>query len=1077
VGKLLQQSPLPSWIQQPNGILEIELETYSLVSGAEALNLFSQHDIAFQSWRTPTIAIVRIPETSLATLPNLAWVKHIQATSSPAVLENLVERTNHRINTIDQEYSTGLHYDGTGVGISEGDDGEIGFHIDFAGRLTNHTPDPFGTHGDHVAGIAAGGGNFDPTTPGNAKGADLHVYSNYGNLTNAAADHAALGVRVTTNSLGQGCNDGYDSDAQFSDNLILTTPSIMSVHSAGNSGATSCGGVGNGFYTITGGYKAGKNNLAVGNVTNADVIAPSSSKGPAEDGRLKPEVVAVGTDVYSTQPDNTYTSLTGTSMACPAVAGTLASLWQAYRDTHGNTDPRSDLMKAVLMNTADDLGNKGPDYTYGYGRVNARRAYEVLSTDQYFLDSTETFTTVEHYITVPVGTKKLKVMLYWHDPVGNTTAANPLVNNLNLRLKDDNSNIFLPWILNKSTNPALLDLPAVRGIDSVNNVEQVTIDSVTPGNYAILVMGIDVPFGPQTYIVTYEFITDSVTLTYPTGGEHFANGVTERIRWDADDDLGTFALEYSTDAGTSWTTISNSIPGTDRYYDWTPPSTLNTGQMKMRVTRGSSIDECDTLFTVFGVPTNLVVDTACDNIFHLSWDPVAGADGYILYTMGPKYMTQLVTTIDTSIFLNTGVNLTDTFYYAVAATNSITGAVGLRSIAYTKFPGEVNCIDNIWNVETILPFDRAYNCAVSNSMPIKVKLKNIGLKDVGNFPITYQINALTPVTETVTTVIPIGDSLEYTFTATANFAAIGNYSVKTWTHIWTDTQLLNDTSTTVAAVILPVTATLPVLEMFENPIFPPTGWKIYDGDTNVKWQKTLCFAGANPGNTHAAYMDFYNYNNIDATDDFETFQFDLTSIALDSVIMTFDISAAYNSLGQDTLSIWVSSDCGKSFQPTAYKKWGVDLATVGSNPNIFSPTLMSQWRQDQVDFTNYMGGKIFVRFRGMNRKGNNVYIDNINMFAKNVTPAGVDDIHSSVASVFPNPSFDGNYTVRIPSAESGKLKITLMNMTGQVIAQEETQLQHGLNEKNLNYANLAKGVYLLEINWNDKTEQVRITRH
>lgn len=1078
VSSELTSGSLPYWIQKANNQIELMVDIHKNINQSEAAELFQQQNIQLISWRTKTQAVVSLSASSLAGLSNIPWIQYIQATSAPAVYENLTERNNHRVNTIDNAYVTGLHYDGTGVSVSEGDDGLIGFHIDFAGRLTNHTTDTTGTHGDHVAGIIAGGGNFDPVTSGNARGADLHVYDNYANLFNAGADYSAIGVRVTSNSLGQNCNSPYDGDAQYSDQLTLSKPSLISVHSSGNSGNSTCGGVANGFYTITGGYKAGKNVITVGNVKNSDFIDPSSSKGPTLDGRIKPEVVAVGRSVYSTQPDNSYATFSGTSMACPGVSGTLASLWQAYRETHGNADPRSDVMKAVLMNTADDLGNRGPDYTYGFGRINARRAYEVLKNDQFIIDSTETFSTNEHYITVPAGTKMLKVTLYWHDLEGNTSASIPLVNNLNLRMKDANSVVYQPWVLDHSTNATALNQPAFKGIDSINNVEQITVDSIAAGDYAILVSGYDVPFGPQTYVLTYEFINDEITLTYPNGGEAFANGVDEQIRWDAyGNNLGAFMLEYSADAGTSWNTISSTIAPDARYYDWTPPSNLNTGQMMIRVTRGTISDVNDTLFTVLGVPTNLVVDTACDNQFHLSWDAIPEADGYTIYSMGTKYMVPIATSNTNEIYINTGVNLTDTFYFAVAATNSVTGAVGRRTIAYVKYPGEINCVNNLYNVATILPFEKAYNCAVSNSMLIKVKLKNIGLKDLYDFPISYKVNNNPTVTETCLTLIPIGDSIIYTFATPANFSLLGTYNVKTWTHIWTDTQLLNDTSSATGQVIIPVTATVPIVEDFEAPVFPPNGWRVFDNDTNVKWQKTVCFAGATVGNTHAAYMDFYNYLNVDQVDDLETFQVDLTAVALDSVIMSFDIAAAYKSLNQDSLSIWVSTDCGKSYQPTGYLKWGANLATVGSNPNIFSPTLTSQWRRDQVDLSTYMGQKIFIKFRGSNRNGNNVYVDNINIIAKNETPAAVVNLANGTLNIYPNPSNDGMFNLNVEAHGSSQLQYRVLNMAGQVILNADYSIQTGHNTIAVDLSQVSSGIYMLELNNDGKTQQVKLTKN
>ena len=67
----------------------------------------------------------------------------------------------------------------------------------------------------------------------------------------------------------------------------------------------------------------GKNVIAVGNVNDDDIIRNSSSRGPATDGRIKPDICAKGTSVYSTIDENDYSYKTGTSMACPGIAGSL----------------------------------------------------------------------------------------------------------------------------------------------------------------------------------------------------------------------------------------------------------------------------------------------------------------------------------------------------------------------------------------------------------------------------------------------------------------------------------------------------------------------------------------------------------------------------------------------------------------------------------------------------------------------------------------------------------------------------------------------------------------------------------
>lgn len=1077
--KLLEKS-IPAWMKVGASRMRVLCRFQKDVFTKPATPVFEQPGIRFIQWKNDQDAVLEIEESDLNTLASLPYVRYVQPPSAPVEYENLTERTNHRVNTLDADYVTGNQFDGTGIGVAVGDDGLIGPHIDFQGRVFNHTSTNAGTHADHVCGIVAGAGNFDPVTSGSARGADLHIYSDYDNLFNAPVDYTTQGIRITSNSLGQNCNAGYNSDAEDADHLVNSKFSLMSVHSAGNSGGGSCGGVPQGFYTITGGYKAGKNVISVGNVDNSDIIAPSSSRGPSEDGRIKPEIVAVGSDVYSTQPDNTYDTFTGTSMACPAVSGTLADLWQAYRTTHAGADPYSALIKALVMNTADDLGNPGPDYIYGYGRINARRALKAMNNNQYFIDSLTTGNSKDFYINIPPNTKQLKVMLYWNDFEGNPASSVALVNDLMLEMQEPSGNVIDPWVLDNTPSVAALNAPAVRGFDFINNVEQVTLDSVNAGLAILTVTGMDVPLGPQKFVLTYEYLNNNLTLTYPQGGEAFASGVKERVRWDAHGNTGDFTLQYSSDAGTSWNTISSSIPGDLRYYDWTPPATLNTGNMMMRITRGTFSDVCDTLFTVFDVPKNLVVDTACANIFHLKWDPVAQADNYDIYMMGPNstgpnYMTIIGNSATNEFVINSGVNTTDTFYFAVAANKSTNGAKGRRTIAFQKLPGNVNCVDNAWNMQTILPIDEAYTCATVNPMEIKMKIKNIGLRPLTNLDVFYQINANPVVSEIMPGPLAIGDSTVYTFATLANFALPGSYTVTTWTSRYTDVVLNNDTSVSIASVIIPTTLAAPTVEDFEGPLFPPVGWRAIDKDTNVKWQKTLVLADPTGFNSHTAYMDFFNYNKLKAVDDLETVQYDLVGVSADSVFLTFDLSHANGPKDMDSLEILVSEDCAANFTPLPYKKGGNTLATAGMMGTIFSPTLSTQWRNDRVDLTGYEGKKIFVRFRATNAQGNNLFIDNINLMLKDAWPLGLHENEEESVQVYPNPS-NGNYTLQFNSTGSKMVRYSIYSITGQKLKESRFPVSAGRNKVALNISYLPNAMYMLELNDGEQIRKVKLIK-
>lgn len=149
---------------------------------------------------------------------------------------------------------------------------------------------------------------------------------------------------------------------------------------------------------------------------------------------MKPEVCAVGTNVYSTVDPDTYAVKTGTSMSCPAVAGTLADLYQAYKTLNGNVNPPSGLIKTIIMNTADDLGNSGPDFIYGYGRINGRKAIIPIEQNLFIMDSVANNSSNTHTISVPANTGKVKVLVYWHDYPAAVNAAVALVNDIDIQV-------------------------------------------------------------------------------------------------------------------------------------------------------------------------------------------------------------------------------------------------------------------------------------------------------------------------------------------------------------------------------------------------------------------------------------------------------------------------------------------------------------------------------------------------------------------------------------------------------------------------------------------------------------------
>ena len=263
-----------------------------------------------------------------------------------------------RSNALNTDYGGGRKYDGSGVVVGLSDDGRVGPHIDLQGRVKQFTIEDDGIHGDMTSGIIAGAGNLDPTKKAMAPGVDINIYRNpqsifltgQTHITEALDNYNNLGTIITSTSFGGVGNSEYNANSQFLDDSVNETPIIMHVFSAGNSGTQNSGyGAGPGWATLSGGFQISKNMIAVGNLNINDELFFTSSRGPAADGRIKPDLCALGEGHLTTDENNTYQIGGGTSAAAPAVAGAVAQLYQAYKEHNNGVNPESGLIKATLL--------------------------------------------------------------------------------------------------------------------------------------------------------------------------------------------------------------------------------------------------------------------------------------------------------------------------------------------------------------------------------------------------------------------------------------------------------------------------------------------------------------------------------------------------------------------------------------------------------------------------------------------------------------------------------------------------------------------------------------------------------
>ncbi len=447
-------------------------------------------------------------------------------------------------------------------------------------------------HAAHVTGTITASG-----VVANAKGMAPRSRVNgymWNNDVAEATSAAANGMLLSNHSYGFRSDlvpdqyfGAYIQDSRDWDNVMYNAPYYLMVVAAGNDGSTNYNGNplgGNSAYDKLTGHSTSKNNLVIANAQDANVnnngdlisvtINSSSSEGPTDDLRIKPDLTGNGTSVYSTyENSNTaYASITGTSMASPNVTGSLLLLQQHYNNVNGNF-MRSATLKGLALHTADDAGPTGPDAVYGWGLMNSKRAAEVISAngsaskiEELSLSSGQSYT-----VTVDSdGVNDLLASISWTDVPGavnnSTNSSNAaLVNDLDIRVTKAGS-LFSPWRLTGITTNG-------KGDNSKDNYERV-----------------DVANASGTYTIT---VTHKGSLS--SGSQNFSLVVTG---------LGNAVADNQAPSNPT-SLIASNIASTSLSLNWTA-STDNMGVVGYDVYQGNAVIETasGTSYNVTGLTAN-----------------------------------------------------------------------------------------------------------------------------------------------------------------------------------------------------------------------------------------------------------------------------------------------------------------------------------------------------------------------------------------------------------------------------------------------------------------------------------------
>jgi hypothetical protein len=482
---------------------------------------------------------------SLAASDAVLWIE-------PAAGMKLFDEVSSRIVAGDgppgQTLVQSLGYTGAGVTVAVADSGlDTGetndIHPDIQGRVSalfyygspGQLSDPSDehSHGTHVAGIIAGNGDTGETDAdgflyglGVAPGSRLvgqRIFDAAGNYAPPASfetltrDAKRAGAEIGSNSWGNDTQGRYDISAmefdalvRDADELALGDQPYILEFSAGNAGpATQTIGSPAVAKNViaSGAANSDRRNLPIEEFTIYDTgpetMADFSSRGPCEDGRVKPDVVAPGSwiaslrsfyanDNYAWWPISQYYLYQGgTSQSGPHVSGAAAVFVQFYRATHAGATPSPALVKAALINSATDMDDfvetdPVPNNDEGWGRVDLPAL--IASARNYdFLDQATLLTNggvYEKRILIGSANESLKVTLTYTDVPGNPAAVIALVNDLDLEVVSPDGHLYRGNRFDFGES-----IPDAAGSDTINNVEGVHLFAPVPGEYTVRVRG------------------------------------------------------------------------------------------------------------------------------------------------------------------------------------------------------------------------------------------------------------------------------------------------------------------------------------------------------------------------------------------------------------------------------------------------------------------------------------------------------------------------------------------------------------------------------------------------------------
>ncbi|WP_336515987.1 S8 family serine peptidase [Pollutibacter soli] len=580
------------------------------------------------------------------------------------------------VNAISAAHDYFPSINGTGETVSVKENRMDTQDIDIAGRYADvGTASSTGsTHATIMTTLIAGLGNTS------FKGLGVAFRSRYtsSDFSTVLPDQNSIyrdnQIRIQNHSYGIAVQSFYGNNARAFDISAIDNPELLHVFSSGNSGTLApqngkYAGI-SGVSNLTGNMKFAKNVLVVGAIDSALNIPAASSGGPAYDGRIKPELVAFAED--------------GSSGSAALVSGSAALIQQAWLEKY-QRNSTAQSVKAILINSADDVHHVGPDYRSGFGNMNLNRALATVRDNRIFEDTILPLSEKIFPLTLGTGLSNLKATLVWTDPVAVTMSEKALINDLDFFIKKKSTNeIWEPWILSIAADTALLFKNAIRGRDTLNNIEQVSIDVLTPGEYELHVSSRFLSGGRQTFSVVWQVDTvDKIEWIFPVKDEKIEADKNLRLRWQtniADNSPGEIA--WSAD-NNNWNIIEDEVSLNKQEFTWKTPAIFTPAYFRI-------VHNADTLVTgPHAINAQAAMNTGwiCDSAL-IYWNKKGYTGEWLLYRYNGDTMQLIRQTPDSFAILS----LSGPEYFSVAP---LVGAgPGLSSNTINIFQQGTGCFVN-----------------------------------------------------------------------------------------------------------------------------------------------------------------------------------------------------------------------------------------------------------------------------------------------------------------------------------------------------------------------------------------------